>query len=99
MRNECVCVYWVQVCVCFCMLTLCNLGQVQTVDPRDLTEGAGSVEDHHETDRTPRPRGGHIHKHIRCINCYSGIYKDLPPQTKRGKINAGNQKCEQVTLC
>lgn len=35
------------------VLTESDLRQVQTVDPGDLAEGVGSVEDHHETDRTP----------------------------------------------
>lgn len=56
-------------CVCVCvfvvmlfMLTQCNLGQMQPVDPGDLTEGVGSVEDHHEADGTSRPtvRRGHV---------------------------------------
>lgn len=34
--------------------TLRYLGEVESVDPGDLTEGAGSVEDHHDTDWTTR---------------------------------------------
>lgn len=35
---------------------------MQPVDPGDLTEGVGSVEDHHEADGTSRPtvRRGHV---------------------------------------
>ena len=36
-------------------LTLSYLGEVEPVHPGDLTEGAGSVEDHHDAHWTTRP--------------------------------------------
>lgn len=36
-------------------LTLSDLGQVEPVDPGDLTQGAGRVEDHHDVHWVTRP--------------------------------------------
>lgn len=46
---------------CNVVLTLRNLGQVQPVDPGDLAEGVGGVENHHEADGTSRPGGECTH--------------------------------------
>lgn len=55
-----------------CVLTQCNLRQVQTVDPGNLTKGVGSVEDHHETNGPPGPTGEqtrtHKHKGSGCMH-------------------------------
>lgn len=47
---------------------------MQTVDPGDLAEGVGSVEDHHEADRTPRPGDGSTQ--IRLVNTFSVMKGD-----------------------
>lgn len=64
------------------VLTKCDLGQVQTVDPGDLAKGVGSVQDHHETDRTPRPGGEHAHIFDVYIRCHTNLTKHIEQKKK-----------------